>query len=186
MIRHSLPRSSARRRLLIGVAGWLAGGTKTIESQAKEMAMTTKTMTLWQAIDALARQIPFSKLKVQSVLLTDLIERENPSNELFQFYRSNPIELMEGVKITNVDLRIKRSDAHPGFMVLNIDGACVTLNQVRAHYGGLEITDTPRGRSLDDVTSYTTKLSWGELSFSFKERKPECLASIAFDPKKAG
>ena len=94
--------------------------------------MTTKTMTLWQAIDALARQIPFSKLKVQSVLSTDLVERTDPGNDVFQFYKSNPIELAEGVVVTDVDLRIKRSGGHPGFMVLSIDGACIGLEQVRA------------------------------------------------------
>ena len=150
------------------------------------MGTTTNPMTLWQAIDALARQVPFTRSKVQAALSVALIERDNPSNELFQFYKSNPVKLAEGVEIENVDLRVKRSGGHPGLVVLSTDGACVSLGDVRARYGDLEITGTPRGRSLDEETMHSTQLPWGKLSFGFRERKPDCLSSVVLNPRKDG
>ena len=70
--------------------------------------------------------------------------------------------------------------------VLELGGPCVPLEEVRGHYGDLQITDTPHGHSLDEKTSYTAYLPWGELSFGFAERNPDCLASIVFEPKKGG
>jgi hypothetical protein len=143
-------------------------------------------MTLWQAITALAQQIPFSKNKVETLLSTQLSETANPqANDAYFLYESTPISIADGVIVQNVDLRIKRVGQHPGFLVLEIGGTCITLDQIRARYADLEITDAPRGRSPNDVTSHTTVQPWGELSFSFKESSPECLASIAFEPRKA-
>ncbi len=147
--------------------------------------MTQSKMTVWQAIDALTQQIPFSKTKIENLLSTQLTETDDGGNDVFQFFKSNPVKLSDGVMIENVDLRIKRAGPHPGFLVLNIGGSCIGIDVVRSHYGDLKITDTPRGRSPDEVTSHSAMLRWGELSFSFKERNPNCLASIAFDPKKA-
>ncbi|MEZ0190469.1 hypothetical protein AB9X41_14670 [Ralstonia solanacearum] len=147
--------------------------------------MTQPKMTVWQAIDALTQQIPFSKTKIENLLSTRLIETDEGGNDVFQFFKSNPIKLSDGVVIENVDLRIKRTGPHSGFLVLSVGGSCIGIDAVRTHYSDLRITDTPRGHSLDEVTSHSASLPWGELSFSFKERNPNCLSSVAFDPKKA-
>jgi hypothetical protein len=171
----------------MGLAGWLAlGGLMINETRAKETTMTTKEMSLWQAIEALTQQIPFTKAKVERVLSTVLTETDNTGNDVFQFYESPSLGLKDGVAITNVDLRIKRRGVHPGFMVLEIGGTCVTLKEARVHYSDLVITGSPSGRSLDDATSHSSMQSWGRLSFGFSERNPDCLAYIAFDPKKPG
>ncbi|MEF3062924.1 hypothetical protein V4C85_24170 [Ralstonia solanacearum] len=147
--------------------------------------MTRPKMTVWQAIDALTQQIPFSKTKIENLLSTQLIETDEGGNDVFQFFKSNPIKLSDGVVIEDVDLRIKRTGPHPGFLVLSVGGSCIGIDTVRTHYSDLRITDTPRGHSLDEVTSHSASLPWGELSFSFKERNPNCLSSVAFDPRKA-
>jgi hypothetical protein len=146
--------------------------------------MTQQKMTLWQAIDALSHQIPFSKVKVEKLLSTRLTETDEGGNDVFQFFKSSPVDLLDGVVIENVDLRIKRIGPNPGFLVLNTGGSCITLDDVRAHYKDLRVTDRPRGRSLDEVTSHTTTLPWGDLSFSFKESNRECLASVVLNPQK--
>jgi hypothetical protein len=176
------PKSTVRRWFLIGLAGWLAGCGLINEMQSKENTMTAKNMTLWQAIGALEQQIPFTKAKIEGLLSTVLTETDNTGNDVFQFYKSRRIELGGGVEISNVDLRIKRNGPHPGFMVWDISGTCIKLAQVRSHYGEMQITDMPRGHSLDEETSYSTMRTWGKLSFGFAERNPDCLASIAFDP----
>ncbi|WP_197326633.1 hypothetical protein [Ralstonia solanacearum] len=146
--------------------------------------MTLPKMTLWQAIDTLAAQIPFSEAKVESVLGTRMSEvRRNAYTAFLQNER--PVVLEGNGRIALVDLRLGMEAGDPGFMVLNLDGGCISLDAVRAHYRDLRITDTPRGHSLDEVTSHSASLPWGELSFSFKERNPNCLSSVAFDPKKA-
>jgi hypothetical protein len=182
MTRHSLQRNSLRGYILIGIFGILAGCSNIAESQGAQTM--NSQMTLWQLIDSVSQQTPFSAVKIEKLFSTQLSEYDNPSNDVFRFYKGGRTTLANGVVISNVDLRIKRQGPHPGFLVLELQGTCVGVEEVRKHYSGLEITDTPRGKSLDDVTSHTTIQAWGELSFSFKERKPECLSSIVFDPKK--
>ena len=184
MTRIPRPRSNLRRVLMtLGVAAWLAGCGQADGKNVQDSHMTQPKMTLWQAIDALARQVPFSKSGIENTLSTRLSETDDEGSDVFQFFKGTPVKLTDGVVIENVDLRIKRQGAHPGFMVLRLGGPCVGLDAVRGHYGGLEITDVPRGRSLDEATTHSARLPWGQLSFSFTERNPGCLASVAFKPK---
>ncbi|WP_332309602.1 hypothetical protein [Burkholderia ubonensis] len=169
---------------IFGLAIWLAGCGPAAKQYRQDSHMTQPDLTLWQAIDTLAQQIPFTKANIENLLSTQLFEDGNGPAGITQYYKSAPIPLSDGVVIETVDLRIKRHGAHPGFMVLWLSGSCVGLDTVREHYGNVKITDTPRGHSLDEVTSHTTALQWGELSFSFKERNPKCLSSVAFAPKK--
>ncbi|EEA01360.1 conserved hypothetical protein [Burkholderia sp. H160] len=150
--------------------------------------MTQPDMTLWQTIDALVQQIPFTKAKVESVLATHLVDRDTSKdpiqNTAFQFYVGGPAKLADGVVVGNVDLRIRNHAGHPGFLVLGkFSGECVTLATVRAHYGNLKITDTPRGHSLDETTAFSAFLPWGTLSFAFAERNRDCLEGVSFDPR---
>ncbi|WP_256260098.1 hypothetical protein [Burkholderia ubonensis] len=181
----SRPRNNLRRVLMtLGVVIWLAGCSRADGKNVQDSHMTQSKMTLWQAIDALAQQVPFSKAKVEHALSTRLTETDEEGNDVFQFFKSTPVTLTDGVVIKNVDLRVKRQGAHPGFMVLELGGQCVGLDAVRGRYSHLEITDVPRGRSLDEATTHSAQLPWGQLSFGFEERNPACLASVSFKPKK--
>ncbi|WP_232469919.1 hypothetical protein [Burkholderia ubonensis] len=167
----------------LGVVIWLAGCSRADGKDVQDSHMTQSTMTLWQAIDALA-QVPFSKARIEQTLSTRLTEIDREGNVVFHRFKSTSVTLSDGVVIENVDLRIKRQGEHPGFMVLRLGGTCVGLDAVRGRYGHLEIVDVPRGRSLDESTTHAEKLPWGELAFGFPERNPGCLAFVAFDPKK--
>jgi len=151
--------------------------------------MTQSLKTLWQTIDTLTQQIPFTQEKVERVLGVTLFDTD-PTKLIIRptssrFLDSEPITLANGVVI-EVDLRVRPNQDRPGFLVLNVSGTCVRLDAVRAHYDGLRITATPRAlspqHSLDEVTSHSTMQQWGKLSFSFAERNRECLSSIAFKP----
>ncbi|MGV2288491.1 hypothetical protein AAHK20_07220 [Trinickia sp. YCB016] len=167
----------------------LVASSEASEQQKKGSQSTQLDMTLWQTIEVPVQQIPFTKTKVESVLSVGLDDKDTSNvaikNTAFAFFVGGPIKLSDDVVIGNVDLRIRHKEGHPGFLVLNLAGSCIGLDAVRAHYGDLKITDFPRGRSLDEVTSHTTALEWGELSFSFKERNPDCLSSIAFAPRES-
>ncbi len=146
--------------------------------------MTQSKMTLWQAIDALVNQIPFSKPKVESTLGAQLSEvRRNPYTVFLQNERT--VVLAGGERINKIDLRLGTEEGDPGFLALDIDGDCIGIEAVRSHYGEVKITDVPRGRSLDEATTHSTVLPWGKLSFGFKERNPDCLAYVVLNPKKA-
>ncbi|WP_232435294.1 hypothetical protein [Burkholderia ubonensis] len=168
----------------LGVVIWLAGCSRADGKDVQDSHMTQSTMTRWQAIDALAQQVPFSKARIEQTLSTRLTEIDREGNVVFHRFKSTPVTLSDGVVIENVDLRIKRQGADPGFMVLRLGGTCVGLDAVRGRYDHLEIVDVPRGRSLDESTTHAEKLPWGELAFGFLERNPGCLAFVAFDPKK--
>ena len=188
MTQHSLQGKNRgkRRRITKGLAGALGLVVfgRSYDIIGKEQAVTYATMTLWQIVEALPRLIPFTKDKVETMLAVRLMETDYTGNDVFHFYRSDPIRLSDGVTVSNIDLRIRRKGGHPGFMVLSIDKACVTLDKVRGNYADLQITETPRG-SPDDETSYSTMLPWGKLSFGFAERNPNCLVSIVFNPQKS-
>jgi hypothetical protein len=148
-----------------------------------QAAMTENTaVTLWQAIEALAAQLPFSIQGVGRTLRTTLSDTHAEGAEVFRFFEGTPVRLADGTELSRIDLRIKREGAHPGFLVLDLQGRCVPMTEVRQHYAALDLTDVPRGRSLDESTSYTAALGWGRLSFGFAQRNPDCLAHVAFDP----
>ena len=147
--------------------------------------MNQTNMTLWQVIDALAQQIPFSKQKIETALSTQLVEYDEPSNRFCHFFKlqSPPVVLAEGVEISDVDLRIKRRGVDPGGLGLKIGGACITLDQIRVRYDQLKVTGHPRGGSLDEQWAYSQILPWGTVTFGFAERNPRCLASVGVGPK---
>lgn len=148
--------------------------------------MKHSPLSLWQVVAVLTEQSPYTKAKIEGLLPVTLVERKTFGSDINQFFKSDPVLLNDGSVILNIDLRLKRHGFDPGFLVLELGGTCVPLEEVRGHYGDLQITDTPHGHSLDEKTSYTAYLPWGELSFGFAERNPDCLASVVFEPKKGG
>lgn len=146
------------------------------------MNQQAMTMTLWQSIDALAAQLPFSIQKVGRTLSTTLSDTHAEGGTVFQFFEGTPVRLADGTELARIDLRIKREDASQGFLVLELKGRCVPMAELRQHYPALEIAGVPRGRSLDESTTFTATSGWGRLSFGFAERNPGCLAFVAFDP----
>ncbi|MDM0110636.1 hypothetical protein QTI66_00665 [Variovorax sp. J22R133] len=145
-------------------------------------SMGHKKPGLWEMVRSLSSEAPFTREKVQTAISVELLEAESNGGP-FRFYRAGPIQLDEGVVLSKVDLRIKRTGVHPGFLVLEVGGACLPLAKVREQYGTMHVTGAPRGRSPDDATTYSSPEPWGHLSFGFRERSPDCLAYIAFEPK---
>lgn len=147
------------------------------------MMANQSPMTLWQTIDALISDIPFSTSKLEERLPARFTEATQPiHSEVNQFLEGSAVQLTDGVVISNLDLRVRRQGSHPGFLVLELQGRCVAFSEVSHHYPELTLTEVPRGRSLDEATSYTAVLPWGGLSFGFRERNPDCLAFVVFNP----
>jgi len=145
----------------------------------KGMGMGIQHITLWQLIERLAAQPSLSPGKIQQVLPTNFSERLRYPNTLF--YEGGSLHLADHITIEAIDLRVRLTDETQGMVLLDITGACVALEQVEVHYPDLVPTDVPRGRSLEEKTYWTTYPLWGKLSFGFKERNPNCLASVVID-----
>lgn len=139
-------------------------------------------LTLWQAIDGVIALAPFEKKKVEAFLNTPLKEGSPESNEFFEFWRGAKIDLKDGISISKIDLRLAKSKNHPGFMVIDLGGACVSIAALRSHYDGLEIVESPRGQSLQESTWHRKSWGWGSVSFGFREANPNCLSQVAFNP----
>ncbi|HEY2020133.1 hypothetical protein [Paraburkholderia sp.] len=176
-----------RTLAMLGLVALLGGCGEVTGQYKKGSQIMEPDMTLWQTIDAVVQQIPFTKAKLKNLLMTQLVEKDTSRvaipNTAFQLYGGGPVKLADDVVISNVDLRIRHRAGHPGFLVLQIDGDCIDLDAVRQHYSNLKVTDRPRGISPEEATSYTAVLHWGKLSFSFKERNPNCVSSVAFAPE---
>ncbi|MEJ8852789.1 hypothetical protein [Variovorax rhizosphaerae] len=142
----------------------------------------SNSMTLWELVGTLKTRLPYTKEKIETAINSKLSEIES-NNDAFHFYRGGDVQLRDGVVISKIDLRIKRTGIHPGFLVVEIAGTCVPLDSIQRHYARLETTGVPRGRSLEEATTYSSSESWGKVSFGFREKNPGCLAYIAFDPK---
>lgn len=146
----------------------------------EEASMNNNRMTLWKLIESLSQQVPFTREKIEYILAASLPEREQ--NEHIISFHGKDIQLADQVVISNIELRLNEKRPTPGFLVIDINGKCISLQQLQSHYGMLEITEAPRGRSLDEATTYSASFSWGALSFGFKESNPQCLSFVVLDP----
>ncbi|WP_076070849.1 hypothetical protein [Sphingomonas montana] len=99
----------------------------------------------------------------------------------FQSYAADGI--LSGTLVLSVELREPKpgSNATAGpLLLLRIVKGCPARKDVVAHYAPLAISQTPRGGSLDEETSWSRKEPWGQLSFGFAERAPDCLSTVVF------
>jgi len=147
------------------------------ESQMRA-SMNIQNTTLWQLIEALTVPPLFLPDTIKRVFPVEFSERGN--NGYFSFHEGGPLHLADQVLIKKVTVSIKNADGVIRSLVLNLapSGACVTRRDLHAHYPNTEITGAPRGGSLDEETVWTVLEPWARLSFGFKEKNPDCLATV--------
>jgi len=140
--------------------------------------MNIQNTTLWELIEALTVPPLFLPDTIKRVFPVEFSERGN--NGSFSFYEGGPLHLADHVLIKKVRLSIRRSNGVIRSLVLYPvpDSVCVTLDDVHAHYPDTEITGAPRGGSLEEETVWTVLEPWARLSFGFKEKNPDCLATV--------
>lgn len=59
-----------------------------------------------------------------------------------------------------------------------LNGLCISIEDLRAHYPGIKISDIPRGRSLEEELIYRVQEASVLYSFGFAEKAPGCLNSF--------
>ena len=177
---HRTARFSAARRLHTG--GWLllllAACFTSSRTEAKEAAMNHAPLTLWQTIEQLVQQVPFTPEKVQQTVGTPLKIEEQ--DEFSKSWTGGEISLRDNIRVTRTGLTLGPNGEFTDFsaLALFMSGACITRDQVEEHYRPLRLIEAPRGRSLEESAVWAIAQPWGELRFAFKERNPDCLYSV--------
>lgn len=102
-------------------------------------------------------------------------------NEYINFYNADDFKLDDGTSITEIGLRLSKDNGGMAPLLnFSPSGQCITLDAVKKRYPQLVLTDYPRGRSENEVTSYTAPedMNGQKVSFSFTVKKPDCLGSV--------
>lgn len=169
-----------RRRVwcMAGLALTVIGFEAMGRAPADDGKPTMNTVDLWTLVDDLPTKVPLERDTLQTHL--GVVLREKGSNAYTDMYEGGPVHLKGEVEIESIDLRVSKDKANSRLMVLKLAGNCVRKTDVLGRHHDLAITDHPRGRSLDEETSYSVEKPWGKLSFGFAERSPDCLRSVVF------
>lgn len=109
------------------------------------------------------------------------LRRAEAGNPYFASWRGGRVAFGP-ITISDIDFRepIPGSAATAGpFLALTIGAGCARRQEVERRFGPLSQIGVPRGRSLDEQTRLARQETFGQLSFGFAERNPDCLSSIA-------
>lgn len=149
---------------------------------SKENTMIQLNLSVWQLIEDI-QAAPFTLAGIEKILGQTLVEQMQKSNEYFQFFAGQELALAGNSSIVKIDLRLPRdTNDRSGLLVLNLDGECISLQQVKRQFPDLALTDMPRGDSPEQATTFTASNAWGEVSFGFQQKKPDCLGYLVFEP----
>lgn len=168
-----------RSAMIVSIASMLPCATAT---HAKGTAMDPTMSALNQLVERFSAAAPIDRHRAERILGVPLHHRDSTKTQAIwqaRDIRSGPLTLA-------VELResVAGSGGTPGaLLAIDVTSGCVHAEDVAAHYKPWTLTDIPRGRSLDEQTSWSREERWGRLSFGFAERRPECLASIVFEAK---
>ncbi len=142
----------------------------------------TDANSFWRFINNVKLQLPEGLAQVTHLFNNAFVIQDE--NDQFISYESKSFILDGKVNIESIEARVfhKNNKNAPYLLALQVSGICITLPELKQYYSDLTITDVPRGRSLEEETSYTTvKYSNNvKLAFGFAEKKPDCLGSVVF------
>jgi hypothetical protein len=155
-----------------------AAGKETMTS-----ANSTSAKTVEQIVYALIAAPPASPDKAQTALGVTLTAA--PGSGPFRQYKGRVEPGPDGRSI-DVEYRMPQTAAASAgpLLILKLDGPCLAKAEVQNRYGPLQITDVPRGKSLDEEASFSRTYAWGTLSFGFAERNRDCLRTIVYNLNK--
>lgn len=140
------------------------------------------TKSLWEIMATLRSESVMTRESIERDFATKLTLKNQ--NQYTLFYASAGPQLNNNLRIANIDFRVPTPGASPrgSFLVLSLEGkGCITLEDVKQHYADLTLSQVPHGHSLEEETGYRTTFNHWKLAFGFKEKRPECLASVVFD-----
>ena len=134
---------------------------------------------LWMFISGMSASL--KTLSVTTLSNAPLSFKMTRQNEYINFYNADDFKLDDGTNITAISLRLSKDNGGMAPLLnFSPSGQCITLDAVKKRYPQLVLTDYPRGRSENEVTSYTAPedMNGQKVSFSFTVKKPDCLGSV--------
>ncbi|WP_395303984.1 hypothetical protein [Enterobacter sp. ECC-019] len=134
---------------------------------------------LWMFISGMSASL--KTLSVTTLSNAPLSFKLTRQNEYINFYNADDIKLADGTIITAISLRFSKDNGGTApLLSFSPSGQCITLDTVKKRYPQLVLTDYPRGRSENEVTSFTAPkdMNGQKVSFSFTVKKPDCLGSV--------
>ncbi|EOZ6415171.1 hypothetical protein ACQUXI_004321 [Cronobacter turicensis] len=145
----------------------------------------TPSASLWTFIAAMRSSL--ADINIATLNHAPLKFQLDSQNEYINFYRAEDVAFTAPGKLTNIELRLSREPHEKMLLFISHwQGPCLTLNEIKQHYPVLTITDTPRGHSENEVTSYTTPAgaSGEAVTFSFTAKAPDCLNDVIISREK--
>ncbi|ELY4483299.1 hypothetical protein SMZ77_004087 [Cronobacter turicensis] len=139
----------------------------------------TPSASLWTFIAAMRSSL--ADINIATLNHAPLTFQLDSQNEYINFYRAEDVAFTAPGKLTDIELRLSRDPQEKTLLFISRwQGRCLTLNEIKQHYPVLTITDTPRGHSENEVTSYTTPAgaSGEAVTFSFTAKAPDCLNDV--------
>jgi hypothetical protein len=134
---------------------------------------------LWMFISGMSASL--KTLSVTTHSNAPLSFKMTRQNEYINFYNADDFKLDDGTSIIAIGLRLSKDNGGMAPLLnFSPSGQCITLDTVKKRYPQLVLTDYPRGRSENEVTSYTAPkdVNGQKVSFSFTVKKPDCLGSV--------
>jgi hypothetical protein len=103
-------------------------------------------------------------------------------------YTAYQLSYGEGLIIEEVEFRLKAPANETIRLILSLsdDANCFSRERIKKSYPNIRPSPfgPPRGTSLNEKEYFWTARQWGNIAFGFKTRRPACLSSITFIPKK--
>lgn len=164
-----------RNRVLLILTFFLFSGFAKAKMHNKNM---------WSFIPQLSASL--KSLSVKNLTQFPLALTLETQNDYINVYQSNSVKLEDDASITDIELRVSKSSGGIApFLSFSPDGKCTTLDDVRKQYPGVKLSDYPRGKSENEVTSYTSPpdLDGQVITFSFAVRNPDCLSKVIITAK---
>ncbi|EPN9527359.1 hypothetical protein ACT5AM_002033 [Cronobacter malonaticus] len=146
---------------------------------------STSSASLWQFIGTMRSSL--ADINVVTLNRAPLAFQLDSQNEYINFYRAEDVVFNAAGKLTDIELRLSRDPQEKTLLFISHwQGQCLTLNDVKQRYPMLKITDTPRGHSQNEVTSYTMPAgaSGEAVTFSISEKTPDCLSNVIISREK--
>jgi len=142
-------------------------------------------MKLEELVQMLEAAAPWTIKRVESVFASaSSLAR---SNNAIAIHTMGPFCYEEKLIIEEVHLRVRTNTNKMSRLIISLseDAGRFTFDRIKSAWPDIRIDPStyPRGQSWDEKRHYQTNRPWGRLSFGFKERQPDCLASITFIPK---
>ncbi|EOW6647184.1 hypothetical protein ACOZ0N_004175 [Cronobacter muytjensii] len=135
--------------------------------------------SLWDFITVMRSSL--ADIRVATLNRAPLKFHLTSQNEYINFYRAEDVAFTAAGRATDIELRLSRDPQEKKLLwVSHWQGPCLTLSEIKKHYPTLTITDTPRGHSENEVTSYTTPAGAAgvAVTFSFTAKVPDCLSDV--------